>query len=366
MVIDSDIINQLLLLLRPYLQNESERRAYLIRALGINTPVLNRLEMHTSVNTFIPNMVKELIEFGKIPSSGKLAICGLLEVIREDVGEDKQLRIDELIEEVQTQRECLPIPKLPQQLFEFLLKIDFKEQVILVHDALRQHRTVAFLVHGEPYYGHELLVTRLCRMTSKSGNASPIILDVSNKSANYCAKILWRQIGRSFRLPADAQPEEIIDRICNRWQTQDVVLIFNKVNLMLPEVLCALLQDLWEPLVERGKLKPPTQETDLVMFLVDNKGSVCQSEVMLAKQLNEPDYPRIPLQLPSLSSFKSDILKDFFIDIITSKDLDVPASLTYQGLLEKFNQGIPEDVYEEICSHFRLSWEGDLAKQCII
>jgi len=366
MVIDSDIINQLLLLLRPYLQNESERRAYLIRALGINTPVLNRLEMNTSVNTFIPNMVKELIEFGKIPSSGKLAICGLLEVIREDVGEDKQLCIDKLIEKIQIQRECIPIPTLRKQLFELLLKIDFKEQVILVHDALIQHRTVAFLVHGEPYYGHELLVTRLYRMTSRRRNTSPIILDINNKTAKCSTKLLWRKLGSSLLLPSDVQPEQIIDRICNRWQTQDVVLIFKRVNFMLPEVLCALLRDLWEPLVERGKLNPPTQETNLVMFLVDNEGSVCQSGVMLAKQLNEPDYPRIPLQLPSLSSFKSDILKDLFIDISTSENLDVPASLTYQGLLEKFNKGIPEDVYAEICSHFCLSWEGDLETQCII
>ncbi|NEP61053.1 MAG: XRE family transcriptional regulator [Symploca sp. SIO2G7] len=331
----------------------------------MNTPVLNRLEMNTSVNTFLPSMIEELVLLENI-APGKTALCALLEVIREDVGAiDIKSNIDKLIVEVQTNRECLSILIPPQRLFELLLQIDFKQQVGLVDDVLAQHRTVAFLVHGEPDCGQELLVNRLFRLTSGWRNNSPIKHDVTHNAAYRSTKSLWKQLGRSFSLPSDAKPEQIIDRICDRWQTQDVVLIFEKIDCMPAKVLCAWLQELWEPLVERGKLKPPQPETHLIMFLVDNCGSVCQSQVMLAKQFHEPEYPRIPLHLPPVSPFPLEILKDWLRDIKVYHDLHLPTSLTYQRLWEESDKGVPQFVYEEICRHFDLSWEGDLAKWLI-
>ncbi|NEO29737.1 MAG: toll/interleukin-1 receptor domain-containing protein [Symploca sp. SIO3C6] len=99
MAISNDSIQQLLSLLRPYLGNEGERRAYLIRALGMDTPVLNRLVLNTPVDVFVTSMVKELVDFGKI-ASGKQAICALLEVIREDVGVDVEARINKLLQQI--------------------------------------------------------------------------------------------------------------------------------------------------------------------------------------------------------------------------------------------------------------------------
>jgi hypothetical protein len=63
------------------MENESQRRGYLIRALGINTPVQYRLNLNTPTNQFIPNLVNELVAFGEI-APGKPALCALLEVIR--------------------------------------------------------------------------------------------------------------------------------------------------------------------------------------------------------------------------------------------------------------------------------------------
>jgi hypothetical protein len=96
MAISSASIQKLLVLLRPYLRDENERRAYLLRALGMNAPVLNRLILNTSVDVFITNMVNELVAFGDI-APGQPALCVLLEVIREDVGVDVRSDIDELL-----------------------------------------------------------------------------------------------------------------------------------------------------------------------------------------------------------------------------------------------------------------------------
>ncbi|NER31859.1 MAG: hypothetical protein F6J89_30700 [Symploca sp. SIO1C4] len=98
MAISNDSIQQLLSLLKPYLRNEGERRAYLIRALGMKADSLN-LMWNEPVNTFIPNMVQTLVAFSEI-TPGKPALCALLEVIREDVGGDKKARIDELLQQI--------------------------------------------------------------------------------------------------------------------------------------------------------------------------------------------------------------------------------------------------------------------------
>jgi hypothetical protein len=123
MAISNEIIQKLLRLLRPYLRDENERRAYLIRALGLDTPVLNRLVLNTPGDVFITSMVKELLDFGEI-APGKPALCALLEVIREDRGVNIKLIIDELLgqlreeltetpvdgERVQSRREAQNLP----------------------------------------------------------------------------------------------------------------------------------------------------------------------------------------------------------------------------------------------------------------
>ena len=176
---------------------------------------------------------------------------------------------------------------------------------------------------------------------------------------------MWRQLARSFSLPLDAQGEQIIDKICERWQTQDVIFIFEKVDCMPPNILSSWLNQFWEPLVERGKDNPPQKETHLLMFLIDNYGSVCKTNIVMAQQFDEPEYPRIPLQLPPISSFPPEVLKDWLRDMRGVRDLQIPAKLTYQMLLEKSDNGIPQFVYEEICRHCGHDWEGGLAKWLI-
>ncbi|BAY23480.1 WD-40 repeat-containing protein [Calothrix sp. NIES-2100] len=99
--INSKLIQKILTLLRPLMENESQRRAYLFRALGTNTPVQYRLAFNIPTNDFIANLVNELVAYGET-SSGKPALCALLEVIREDVGADIQEQIDNLLQEINT------------------------------------------------------------------------------------------------------------------------------------------------------------------------------------------------------------------------------------------------------------------------
>ncbi|MEQ9550543.1 MAG: hypothetical protein RIM23_13100 [Coleofasciculus sp. G3-WIS-01] len=108
MAISNDSFEKLLPLLRPYLRDENERRAYLLRALGMDTPVLNRLVLNTPVDSFITSMVTELVDFGEI-SSGQPALCALLEVVREDVGVNKKAKIDKLLQQLREELTETPV-----------------------------------------------------------------------------------------------------------------------------------------------------------------------------------------------------------------------------------------------------------------
>ncbi|WP_256529343.1 hypothetical protein [Limnofasciculus baicalensis] len=258
MAISSNIIQKLLPLLRPLMEDKKERRGHLNRAL-INVSVLNSLDWDMPVDTFITDMVKKLHDFGEIVS-GKPALCALLIEIRQYVGVDKQVRINELIVEVQTQGEFLPNQTPPNLLFDLLLQIDFKQQARLVRKVIDRHRTAAFLVHGEPYCGQQLLVNRLFRLKSEWKKISPIKIDVSHNGAGRSISHLWRQLASWFRLPKDVEPKEIIQKICDRLFTQDVILIFYTVDYMPPKVLMAWLQEFWEPLVAEVEENCPHSE----------------------------------------------------------------------------------------------------------
>jgi WD40 repeat protein len=95
----SETFRQLLDLLRPFLQDEGERKAYLFRAFGTASDRLN-LTWKQPTNTFIPELVRELLDFSEI-SPSQPALCAFLEVIREDVGDDVQASIDKLLQQIQ-------------------------------------------------------------------------------------------------------------------------------------------------------------------------------------------------------------------------------------------------------------------------
>ncbi|MGF2037343.1 MAG: hypothetical protein RMZ43_018830 [Nostoc sp. CmiVER01] len=98
MAISSDIIQKLLHLLRPFMQSESQRKGYLMRSLGMNTPVLNRLVFNQPVDDFITDMLRELVALSE--TTAAKPACALLEAIREDVGEDVKVSIDELLQQI--------------------------------------------------------------------------------------------------------------------------------------------------------------------------------------------------------------------------------------------------------------------------
>lgn len=253
------------------------------------------------------------------------------------------------------------------ELFDIILQIDFNQQVQLFRKVICVHSIAAFLVYGEPYCGQQILVNRLIRLIPNWRNTSPIKINVSFHGSGRNTPHLWRMLSSWFCLPKDSEPERIIDKICERNQTKDMIFIFDYVDYMPPKVLARWLQEFWNPLIGKiGNNLPLTQkDAYLLMFLVDNSGSVRESNIPLAKEVDDPEYPKIPLCLPPVSPFPQEVLDDWINMVTTMKTMQIPTGLTSKILLEKSDNGIPEFVYEEICNYWGYSWEGVLAKWLI-
>ncbi|MUG93167.1 NACHT domain-containing protein [Scytonema sp. UIC 10036] len=93
--LEANIINELVQLLRPFLEDERNRRPFLVFALGNDAPVLQHISWGGAVASFIPDMMCKLVDYGEV-APGKQALWALLEYVRSQVGVDVQQRIDHL------------------------------------------------------------------------------------------------------------------------------------------------------------------------------------------------------------------------------------------------------------------------------
>lgn len=153
MAISGEIIQTLLRLLRPHLQDEKERKGYLIRALGTNADALN-LIWSQPVNTFFPNMVQELVAFGEA-SPGQPALCALLEVIRVDVGVDVKDSIDQLLQQIREELQKAEITSNSLQTIDALIEqveqylSDSNRYISLNKLVLQETKALAEVMQGD-------------------------------------------------------------------------------------------------------------------------------------------------------------------------------------------------------------------------
>jgi len=281
-------------------------------------------------------------------------------------GDALQGQLNDLSDKVKEHKiKSLPETKFEQRLFNVLLSIDFDEQEDLVTQALNlksfYKKTAAFLVHGEERFGQETLVTRLCRLPQlRNGEQIKIKASIINDIS-----ILWNEIAKYFvghNKYSELSPEQVIDLICERLRSKDLIFIIYDVNRTYIGFLPKLLEDFWQLIIDKIRQKNNTEKY-LVMFLVDNQGHVHTSRVSLAWQLNQPEYPKIPLYLPPVSRFPKKKLQEW-LRIVQDGDI-VPEGLCVETLLVDSEGGIPERVYERICQHCNTSW-GEKLKKCLI
>ena len=153
MEISRGLITKLLDLLRPFLQDEGKRQAYLFRAFGTASDRLN-LTWKQPTNTFIPQLLKELLDFGEI-SPGQPALCEFLEVIREDVGVDVKGSIDQLVQQIRQELQKAEITGNSFQTTDALIEqveqylYDPNGYIFLNRLVLQETKALAEVMQGE-------------------------------------------------------------------------------------------------------------------------------------------------------------------------------------------------------------------------
>ena len=280
-------------------------------------------------------------------------------------------KIDTLRKKViqQLEKPLLPTehPKTPwseHKLFESIIEIDFTEQEDAVRKALDwqklQKRTAAFLIHGyDEKCGQKILLTRLFRKLPELKNGRQIPINLAGMSE---LSELWNKTASYFWASphiSGMSPEQIMDKIFECLQTQNMIFIFPEAHSTYTGFLPDLIQEFWQPIVARAN----HPETYLVMFLIDNKEKVCKSGVSLAWYFNNPEHPNFPLNLPPNSKFSYEQLTGWLNDAV-KKEI-VPQSLLAKTLLEESQGGVPELVYQRVCQYCNTSWEEKLAQWLI-
>jgi hypothetical protein len=249
-----------------------------------------------------------------------------------------------------------------RRLFEIILEIDFEEQQEEVKNALKSQRSLnrpaAFLIHGEEKFGQETLVHRLSLLRQlRNGRQIKIKMAGMGEISDLWNAVAGELTGSS--LVSSFSPDRVIDLIIECLHTQHLIFIFREVHQTCIGFLPELIEQFWQPMVDRVN----SSNNYLIMFLVDNKGKVCQSGIPLAWQVGEPEYPRIPLHLPPITRFSQKKI-DEWLDRPTVAKI-VPECLSVETLLKESQGGIPELVYKKICEDYGCSWEGELAKWLI-
>lgn len=249
-----------------------------------------------------------------------------------------------------------------RRLFKSILEIDFEEQQEEVKNALKSqrslNRTAAFLIHGEERFGQEILVHRISQLRElRNGRRIKIKMAGMGEISDLWNAVAGELTGSS--LVSSFSHDRLIDLIIECLHTQHLIFIFREVHQTCIGFLPELIEQFWQPMVDRVN----SSNNYLIMFLVDNKGKVCQSGIPLAWQVCQPEYPRIPLHLPPITRFSQKKI-DEWLDRPTVAEI-VPECLSVETLLNESQGGIPELVYKKICEDYGCSWEGELAKWLI-
>jgi inactive STAND len=279
------------------------------------------------------------------------------------------------IEEAETERqvlkqqiESLNCSTSSQNLYLALLKLGYKDQILAFRRFVRSQSIGAFLIHGCPDYGQRWLLNRLVTQHIDDGTSSKVLpIELHRIGRRIDISTLWRELGgrcglRRQSTVADIK-EEIVERVYQWWQTQNVVLIFHDVDCMPENYLQQLIQEFWLKLATQAReTASSTRKYRLLMFLVDYEGCVGTRETLFVERI-EPNWEaKIPVKLPVINPFCENELNDW-LDMVEMEFDELPLTEIIsqkddlvQKILENSDNGIPELAFSEICDRCECNW----------
>src|SRR5579883_704414 len=246
------------------------------------------------------------------------------------------------------------------QLHGALLKLGYWEQQRSFKRVIKDHPVGAFLIQGtSPAYGQRWLLNRLALEMSRNQEAKVVKVDLGRVSSRSDIPALWRELARRVDLKQQRTPTEIVEKVHLWWQTQNVMIVFNNVHATIEDNLRDLITDFWAVLANRiSETATQGNGFKLLMFLLDDKGSVNSWNLTFARQYDSTWRPIIPFGLPNLTEFSSEVLVSWIEQQgdVLPRPLTDDAETMVETLLANTDNGVPEPVLCEICDLCGCNW----------
>jgi hypothetical protein len=245
-----------------------------------------------------------------------------------------------------------------QQIYKFLLELDYQAQERLFHKFIRNHQVSAFLIHGQSRdYGHHWLVKQLLHKISFRVADHPIRIDMCSSFRTPSPEEMWREFRRRFGGTTDS-PKAIAQRIYERWKTQNLCIVVDNVNFLSEELFRQLLEELWVPLaVESQQIRSQTSHK-LLMFFIDNEGQAANWNIPLV-DLYEPSWNcSNPVKLPVLEELSTSLLHTWIENRLfyLPRQLTEDISQAVQIIWENGELGKPLPIMQAICDLCECEW----------
>jgi len=254
--------------------------------------------------------------------------------------------------------------RFSDELYRALLELGYEEQVRSFKKFIKAQSIGAFLIHGSPDHGQRWLLNRILTQNIKNSTTSKVLkVELHRMGRRIDVSTLWREIGGRVGLKRQDTPLEIVERVYQWWQTQNVILVFHDVDYMPENYLHELIHEFWLPLANQARESgSQTRKFRLLMFFVDYEGCVGNCNTLFVEQI-EPNWkPIFPVKLPIIDPFCQQILDQWLemlemefdtlplVNVINQKEDPV------QQILENSDNGIPELAFAEICDWCDCNW----------
>lgn len=245
------------------------------------------------------------------------------------------------------------------QLYGLLVKLGYRQQTRQFRRLINNHAVAALLIYGAPEYGQRWLLNRLVNQYLPNSVTGKIIkIDLFRRSQQSDVKALWRELAKRVGLGSKAPTSEIIERIYKWWETQNVLLIFHGVDILTEPCFQELVEDFWLPLANRARdYLEGNQGYKLLLFFIDYDGCVGNWNAPFVEKIDSVWRPHIPIRSPKLVEISDDDLMDW----IGFEYTDLPHDFAnedaiIQEILENSEDGIPEQVLQDICDRCGFDW----------
>ncbi len=246
------------------------------------------------------------------------------------------------------------------RLYQALLKLGYRKQVLTFRKFVQNYPVSAFLIHGGVEYGQRWLLNRLVVQHTRDSITGKVIkFNLTRVARRSDVAALWRELGSRVGLGRQGEISAIVERVYQWWQTQNVLIIFNEVDYLPEFFLNSLLQEFWKPLAIRAwQTGKPSSPYRLLMFLIDNDGCVGDWKIPFVETLEPSWMPDVPVKLAKISEFSEPELTSWLE--FSSDDLPIEwferLDETTQTIIDNSEFGIPEPALSEICRMAGFDW----------